>query len=162
MATGEGIGGFEAGEIYGLIQSVAMGAKPAASGFIRERDRDELRALLRAWGFDGLHIGFGPCSDGLVEWRCARFKWALRALAWCADGSAALGSFHLHWVQGLLYGYSPAEIDRYLATPDALTTRLPPSARGHMEGNARPLKAGLCLNKNRTYRHRRARKSRQF
>lgn len=110
---------FEAGTVYAALQTVALGSKPAASGWIRADSQDEFVRFVYGAGFSHLHVGFGSPqgNPAVIEWRVSRFAWGLRALEWLsAGGSQVLGDFHLHWIQGLLYGYSADEIDRYLAT----------------------------------------------
>jgi hypothetical protein len=60
-------------------------------------------------------VSFGAKCDGLVEWRASRFQWGLDALAWLEEGGRSTpGTYHLHWIQGLLFGLQRRQIDRDL------------------------------------------------
>lgn len=137
------LGDFEAGVIFQSLQSAALGVKPVAAGVIRASSRRAFLAFARRSGFDSLCIGFGAIAAGQIEWRASRFRWAIDALAWLeADGSTALGGFHLHWVQGLLYGYGPDEIDRFLTRLSEPESSSRPSCPSRTAGTSRPSTGG--------------------
>jgi hypothetical protein len=108
---------FESGAILADLQLVALGVRPAACGWIRATDRRAFRAMVRKdHHLRALRIGMGKPEGTLVLWCASRFAWAIEAHKWLdGGGRQTLGDFHLHWVQGLLYGYAPDEIAAYLA-----------------------------------------------
>jgi hypothetical protein len=100
---------------FQALQSVALGTKPVASGVILATSKRAFLAHVRQSGYLDLYLGFGPSTDGRIKWWASKWRWGVEALKWLsAGGSEALGHFHLHWVQGLLFGYGSDEIDRYL------------------------------------------------
>jgi hypothetical protein len=137
---------FEAGIVFQAFQSVALGLKPAASGEIRVDAQAEFLRFVHTSQFQDLNVRFGSPTDGRIEWRVSRFTWCLDALEWLAglrNAGDGLPAFHMHWVQGLLYGYSPYEIERYLSTRDEPDSTSRPCARSRTAESARPSRAGL-------------------
>ena len=108
---------YEAGLITARLGDVALGPRIVATGEIRPEGEAHLVALAVEAGkmalSTGVKLRISPNPEGRLTWYASRFEWALDALEWLEKEGATLGP-HLHWIQGLLYGISPAQIHAYM------------------------------------------------
>ena len=126
LLGGRGLSDFQAGAAFADLHGVALGSKIVAEGEIPARSLDEFRRFVSD-SCPTLAIRIRQHGER-VAWSASRFVWALDALDWLrSQSSASIGS-HLHWMQGLLFGYSPEAIDDYLARLCAPASSSPPSS----------------------------------
>ena len=154
-ASASGLSGLEAGMIFQALQDVALGPRLVADGEIRQSAKTEFLSLLRTSGARGVFVTLTNRSDtARLVWRASRFAWCLIALDWLENFQAE--SAHLHWIQGLLYGYSPGAIEDYLVRISGLTANSQTYSPWHT-GEMSPLSRGglsacctKCIDKHRT------------
>ena len=108
------------------IRDVGTGAKPIATGEIRRGERKALTGLLKRSGFARtVRLSFRRADGaGNIGYCCWRFPWAAKALEWIDQCQVdSNGDYHRHWIQGLLYGYSPEAIDEFLSRLSGRTSK---------------------------------------
>jgi hypothetical protein len=110
---------FQRGEWHeaatGLLRG---GSRLLACGEIAIADEAELR---QAFESRGLVVAFYHVRSGYLRWEASRYPWAITAGEF-VQAQLAAGSTR-HVLNGLLYGYGPAEIDEYLRRDAAAAGR---------------------------------------
>lgn len=129
MSKPDGLWAFESGQIAQALSEVSRGgSRFLATGEIRPECLNDFKALAKRCG-GGLQFDYRDRDGGArIEWRASPFEWSLAALRWL--DSAEIGEVEWHWIQGLLFGYSPRAIGEFLA---AMPSESGPS-RSHGSG----------------------------
>lgn len=138
----EPLSDFEAGIIFHAVHEVATGNRVVADGEIRRSAKGDFLLRLKEWGVRGVLVSFAEQEGGeaRLTWRASRFAWGLLALDWLEGGGRELlGETHLHWIQGLLYGYAPDAIEKYFAKPSGSASSSQTSSPWRRAETVRPL-----------------------
>ena len=118
-ATELGISPYDLGRCHDAVEAVDRRAKPAASVPIvtsldalgRVIDCVVRCAEMSETGAVRVHVSY---YSGVASCDFYRYEWVGRALAFLNGGGCPPPA--LHWIQGLLFGYDPEAIDRFMRT----------------------------------------------
>ena len=111
---------YELGRCLAGIEAVERLGKPLAEVGGKattieeaERLRRELRAFARRSGASSAKPYVTRAEDGWTTFGFYVQPWTLDAMAFIEERGGSLDE-HLHWIQGLLFGYRPEAIGKFL------------------------------------------------
>lgn len=109
---------YEVGRCISSIEAVSRGTKPVAEiGNRKLEDIEQLKADLRAC----LELAREPNVKGFVlQQEANRWSFGFYSESWVEEAilfidRVELPEYHRHWISGLLFGYSPDAIQRFLS-----------------------------------------------
>jgi hypothetical protein len=113
---------YELGRAVTAIEWVSRGAKPIVeigqrllSGDITASDlATDLDRCIALAGEPEVRAFAIYRNDGWWQFGFYRYEWAITALLALETETPA--DVHAHWIRGLLFGYDPASIDRFIAS----------------------------------------------
>ena len=114
---------YEIGAIQAALNWVVLGGKPIVEvgGHMLQTEEiprlaDDLNQCIKISHYKDVYAFIMKDRNGWWQYGFYQYPWALEAMLFLRDESPCIQGDHRHWIQGLLFGYDPSAIHRFISS----------------------------------------------